>query len=271
MAAVLWGVAGVLLGAVLGVTLARAAAKKRPVVVVVDDGSRTRELQAASARRLAEGRADKLQVQVDRLRAACLLPANDSATATMTLHADAAARFVRLFNGASGGVSGAVVAGANGLSSSAKETTLERSLAATVSALSPVSAAHLDTIGQVVVVVVLRSGLGVRARVLGSGQMRSPLLRRAAVAELNIAALARLVAAPAASFELGAASRVKEIAVRAGFSSLALLSGDSIEVAVSAMGLSLDSLRAVRRPLQVATLQGGVGVCERGGAAGDRW
>lgn len=257
-AAAFFGIAGLLLGALLGVL---AAAKKQPVVV--DDGSRSRELQATTARRLAEGRADKLQAQVDRLRAACLLPATEAATtsASTPKHtADAAARLVRVM----GGVSGAVVAGPDGLSLSAKESPLERSLAATVPALSPLSAltAHLGSMGEVVVV--LRSGLGVRARVLSDGQMLviaaaggvpSPLLTRAAFAELNVAAPAKVAVPPASSFELGAATRVKEMAARAGFSSLALLSGDSIEVAVSALGLSLESLRALRRPLQLATVQ----------------
>lgn len=257
-AAMFFGVAGLLLGALLGMSVA----KKKPVVV--DDGSRSRELQATTARRLAEARADKLQAQVERLRAACLLPTTDATTTTTTTTkhtADAAARLVRVM----GGVSAAVVAGPDGLSLSGKETALERSLAALVPALSPLSslAPSVGTTGEVVVV--LRSGLGVRARMLSDGQMLviaaaggvpSPLLTRAAYAELNIAAPAKVAAAPlSTSFELGAAARVKEMAARAGFTSVALLSGDSIELAVSALGLSLESLRAVRRPLQLTTVQ----------------
>ena len=253
--AALTGIFGALLGVVLGLLV-----KRRPAPVV-DDG-RSRELQATTARRLAEGRADKLQVQVDRLRAACLLPAQDSvATAVSKPPADAAARLVRLM----GGVTGAVVASADGLSLSAKETPFERSLAAAVSPLTLLSALapHIGTVGEVVFL--LRSGCGVRARVLGDGQMLviaatgglpSPLLTRAAFAELNVAAPAKSALTPlAGNFELGAATRIKELAMRAGFPSLALLSGDSNEVAVSAAGLSQESLRDVRKTLQRCALQ----------------
>lgn len=250
------GILGALLGVVLGMVF-----KKRPAPVV-DDGSRSRELQATTARRLAEARADKLQVQVERLRAACLLPAQDGATTTPAAVApDAAARLVRVM----GGVAGAVVAGADGLSLSGRETPFERSLAAAVSPLTPLSALarHIGTVGEVLVV--LRSGLGVRARILGGGHMLviassggapSPLLTRAAFAELNVAPPAKSVpAALAATFELGATTRINELAMRSGFQSLALLSGDSVEAAVSASGLSLESLREVRRVLHLCTMQ----------------
>ncbi len=257
-AAALAGVLGALLGAVGGLFF---GAKARPVVV--DDGSRSRELLAAAARRLAEGRADKLQLQVDRLRAACLLPADAAGAAVdagITHSPDAAARLVRMM----GGVSGAVVAGADGLSKSARETPYERALAATVAALAPVStlSGHLGAVQEVVVV--LRSGLGVRARMIGKDEMLviaatggvpSALLTRAVVAELNVAAPMKPAVAPAASFELGASTVIKELATRAGLRTVAMLSGDRIDVAVSMGGLSLESLRALRRPLQLCADQ----------------
>jgi hypothetical protein len=207
-------------------------------------------------------RIDKLTTQLERLKVACLVTAEPVGKRP----ADAAARLVRSL----GGIDGAVVAAADGLSLSSKESDLERMLAAVVPAT--LAAWRMPDVTGVVyeLTLVTRQGMGVRVRPLGAadgrtlvlasrGGLPSPLLSRAAFADCGEAPNQRSTT-PLLSQQVdyGVVAELSRSAERLDARSIFLFSHETMALAWSRRGLSSDMIAALYKGLRTVQRQSSI-------------